>query len=269
MSSKIATIAVAFLARGVGEEWRSSCERFLNSYQRYRSGAKHSLYVIFKGFPDADTLSEATRIFGSVEHTPVFLGDDSFDIGAYIEWANQISEEVICVFNTASEILAEDWLRKLAVNLDLPNVGLVGATASYESLSDWREGFPAFPNAHIRSNAFMIDRELFCRFTQGWVIADKFDAFHFESGSQSMSSQTLAMGRDILVVGRNGRGYSPQWWPTSGTFRLGTQDNLLIGDNQTRNFAALPWPEKREFVLRTWGDYINGTDLLKVRPVRN
>lgn len=230
--------------------------------------------MIFKGFPDASALGEAKDLFSSVRHTPVFLGDDSLDIGAYFELANQIDEDLICVLNTASEILAHDWLRKLAVNLALPNVGLVGATGSYESLNDesldeWKKPYPVFPNPHIRSNAFMIDRESFCRVTRGQVIAEKLDAIHFESGPRSMTRQILAMGRETLVVGRNGRGYAPQWWPTSDTFRLGTQSNLLVADNQTRNFTALRWPEKREFVLRTWGSYIREDELmLKTQLVR-
>lgn len=256
MDSHVSTIAVAFLARGADVGWRTACERFLGSYRRCRPGVEHSLYVIFKGFHDANALNEATNLFSRVPHKPVFLADDSFDIGAYIEWANRIDEDLICVLNTSSEILAEDWLRKLAVNLALPNVGLVSATGSYESLNELNQTFPVFPNIHIRSNAFMLDRDSFCRITKGQVIRDKLDAFHFESGPQSMTRQILAMGQEILLVGRNGRGYSPKWWPTSGTFRLGTQSNLLVADNQTRNFAALRWPEKREFVLRTWGYYI-------------
>lgn len=76
----------------------------------------------------------------------MFLGDDSLDIGAYIELVNQIGEELICVLNTMSEILAEDWLRKLAVNLALPNVGLVGATGSHESLNELKKSYALFPN---------------------------------------------------------------------------------------------------------------------------
>lgn len=237
--------------------WYSSCERFLGSYRRCCPGVEHSLYVIFKGFPDASALDEAKNLFTGVPHTPVFLADDSFDIGAYIEWANQIDEDLICVLNTSSEILAEDWLRKLAVNLALPNVGLVGATGSYESLNELNQSFSVFPNIHIRSNAFMINRKLFCRVTKGLVIADKIDAYHFESGSQSMTRQIVAMGQEILLVGRNGRGYSPKWWPTSDIFRLGRQSNLLVTDNQTRNFSALPWSGKRECVVMTWGKYIS------------
>lgn len=262
MNSPVATIAVAFLARGADVGWRSLCERFLGSYRRCRPGADHSLYVIFKGFSDASALDEAKNLFSSVRHTPVFLRDDSFDIGAYIEWANQIDEEVICVFNTTSEILAEDWLRKLAVNLTLPNVGLAGATASYESLNELNKAFPVFPNVHIRSNAFIISRKLFCRVTKGLVIANKIDAYHFECGLQSMTRQVVAMGREVLLVGRNGRGYSPKWWPKSDTFRQGTQSNLLVADNLTRHFNALSWLEKREFVFRTWGKYILEGELM-------
>lgn len=160
--------------------------------------------------------------------------------------------------NTASEILAEDWLRKLAVNLALPNIGLVGATGSYESLTQLDESFPEFPNIHIRSNALTIERELFCEITKRLVISDKLDGYQFESGRQSLTRQVIALHREVLVVGRNGRGYSPQWWPTSDTFRQGTQGNLLVADNQTRNFATYPWPKKREFVMMSWGRFDRG-----------
>ncbi len=238
MKNLSAAIAVAFLARGANEGWRTSCERFLVSYRRFCPGIDHSLYVIFKGFPDTNTLNKAVNLFRCVDYKPVFLNDDSLDIGAYIEWANQIDEDQICVLNTMSEILAENWLKKLALNLALPSVGLVGATGSYESLNANLPAFPVFPNIHIRSNAFMIDRDVFCYLTKGQVIGNKIDAFNFESGPQSMTRQILASGKEVLVVGRNGRGYSPKWWPTSDTFRLGTQSNLLVADNQTRKFAA-------------------------------
>lgn len=252
------TIAVAYLARGADKNWLSSCERFLNSYRSNPSGCEHSLYVIFKGFENDSDLEKAKILFGCVPHQAVFLGDDRLDIGAYIEWANMVEEELICVLNTASEILAPDWLRKLAVNLALQNVGLVGATASYESLSELNSAFPAFPNIHIRSNAFMMSRKFFCSITEGFEIASKFDAFNFESGPKSLTRNVLAKGKEILLVGRNGRGYSPKFWAGSDTFRLGMQKNLLVSDNQTRNYLALPWNEKRELVTRTWGKYLSG-----------
>lgn len=224
---------------------------------------EHSLYILLKGFSSAAELEEARRLFGIVAHTPLLLDDDSLDIGAYIDWARRIPEDIICPLNTASELLAEKWLHKLFVNLMLPNVGLVGATCSYESLNDWNPAFPAFPNPHIRSNSFMMRRRLFCDITAALTIHDKLDAFGFESGQQNLTRRVRAMGQEVLVVGRNGRGYSTRYWPRSDTFRLGIQDNLLVGDNQTRNYMALRWPEKHEFVLRSWGHYIREAELLE------
>ena len=159
------------------------------------------------------------------------------------------------MLNSSSEILSPHWLYKLAANLSIPDVGMVGATASYESLAFLNRAFPKFPNIHIRTNAFMIARALFCNLTKGVAIADKMDAHLLESGPDSLSQQVLSMGKEILVVGRNGRGYSPPLWPTSGTFRLGNQENLLISDNRTRQFSSTSPGEKEFTVHRTWGRY--------------
>ena len=267
MNGQPSSIAVAFLARGADSGWYSSCDRFLRSYQRWISGVDHTLYIIFKGFSDEYTLNEAKDLFKCLDHIPIYLGDKNLDIGAYIEWANQISEEIICVFNTMSEILTKNWLLKLFVNLTSPNVGLVGATGSYESLRKWHKNIPKFPNFHLRSNAFMIQRKLFCQITKGVLITNKIDAFNFESGPNSLTRQIIAMGREVLLVGRNGRGYSPMWWPLSDTYRQGTQSNLLIGDNQTRDFAGFPLHGKRFVIRRTWGSYVR-FDYLMSKKIR-
>lgn len=254
MGAKV-DIAVCYLARGADVGALKSCERFAVSYRRFRPGMEHRLYVIFKGFAGSGELAAARNQFAPIDYEPVHLGDERFDIGAYIEWANQIAERVICPINTASEILCQDWLAKLSANLALPGVGLVGATGSYETQRE-TDGinYPPFPNVHIRSNAFMMERREFCDFTKGMVIKDKTDAFRFESSRNSLTRHVLDQGKDVLLVGRNGRGYSPEFWPRSDTFRQGRQTNLLVGDNQTRIFATLSWVQKRDVVLRTWGN---------------
>lgn len=262
MSNGTRKIAVAYLARGADNSFRSSCERFLRSYRRWRPGVAHSLYVIFKGFASADELGEARDLFNIIPHHELFLDDETFDIGAYLEWASRIDEEIICALNTSSEILSEDWLMKLAVNLEFSNVGLVGATGSFESLSELNSMFPGFPNPHLRSNAFMVDRELFCKIGAGNIFGEKLDAYLFESGPKSMTRLIRAMGQEVQIVGSNGRGYSSKWWPSSETFRLGMQGNLLIADNQTRNFSAYRWAEKQEFVFKTWGHFVRELDFI-------
>jgi hypothetical protein len=45
------------------------------------------------------------------------------------------------------------------------------------------------------------------------------------------------MGLNVLVVGRDGRAYSPEEWPQSNTFWQSNQENLLVADNQTRSYS--------------------------------
>jgi hypothetical protein len=147
------------------------------------------------------------------------------------------------------------WLEKLALHLDRPEVGLVGATGSFESLLMLGPQFVPFPNLHLRSNGIMIERELFSSILYGTVIRSKLDAHFVESSSVTLTRQVFARGLKVLLVGRNGRGYPPRCWPSSDTFRQGSQANLLIGDNQTRAYMAATWNTKRMLIETTWGEY--------------
>jgi hypothetical protein len=262
-----APIAVAYLARGADMDSHASIRRFISSYKRYKPGIPHALYVIFKGYATGETLASARQLFEDVRHIPVFLEDNSFDIGAYIEWSHTIAEEVMCPLNTASEVVCDGWLIKLYKDLQLPDVAVVGASASFESLHMVSSEFYGFPNIHIRSTGFMVHTDFFRDITRDIEIRDKIDAFRFESGPRSMTRQALRLGKKVLLVGRNGRGYAPEWWPISGTFRQGEQDNLLIADNQTRAFASFIWPIKRATILRTWGIYIDGQHRLPDKKI--
>lgn len=255
MDSQTTRIALCYLARAADSGFRASLERFARSYSKYAAGADHQLYVIFKGFDVAADLNEARLLLSPIEHRPILVGDDGFDLAAYAVAARQAGERTICFLNTNSEILCEHWLAKLARVLGQGGAGLVGATGSFESRQPLAS-FPAFPNAHLRSNAFMIDRELFRTITDGVAFESKSDAYLFESGPRSMTRKVLERGLEVLVVGRNGRGYAPRWWPSSGTFRQGAQGNLLVADNQTRAYDAMTWEEKLEFSQRAWGAYI-------------
>jgi hypothetical protein len=108
----------------------------------------------------------------------------------------------------------------------------------------------------------MIERELFSSMLAGTVIRDKSDADLIESGPVSLTRRVLAQGLDVQIVGRNGRGYPPRWWPSSDTFHQGCQSNLLIGDNQTRAYIAATWNEKRTLVENTWGQYLDPCNAL-------
>jgi hypothetical protein len=115
--------------------------------------------------------------------------------------------------------------------------------------------FPKFPNPHIRSNAFMLRRDhlkLFDRVT----ISNKDDACFFESGRNSLTAQLRRAGHAAIVVGKNGQGYDVEQWPSSGTFRLGEQENLVVTDNHGRAFQAMSAENRITHARMTWGAYL-------------
>jgi hypothetical protein len=198
-------------------------------------------------------LGRARELCSVVDARTMKMDDRGLDIGAYMNAANELTEDQVCFLDTHSELLAPAWLKKIALHLDRPEVGMVGATGSFESLSPPSSQFPSFPNVHLRLNGFMIERELFSAMLAGTAIRDKSDADLIESGSVSLTRRVFAQGLGVQIVGRNGRGYPPPWWPSSDTFHQGCQSNLLIGDNQTRAYIAATWNEKRTLVENTWG----------------
>src|SRR5215475_6746786 len=118
-------IALCYLARGAEPGWEQALDRFLASYRAHAAGFDFKLYVIFKGFYSAGERDRAMTLFAPVQHKAIRTGDERFDIGAYAEAATQIAEQKVCFLNTNAEILCDDWLLKLATNLEQPEVGLV------------------------------------------------------------------------------------------------------------------------------------------------
>jgi hypothetical protein len=92
------------------------------------------------------------------------------------------------------------------------------------------------PNPHIRTNAFMIERDLFLSL-QFPPFTNKESLYRFESGRRSMTNQIIAMGLKPVVVGKNGNVYDIADWHVSSTFWKNQQENLLISDNRTRDYA--------------------------------
>lgn len=103
--------------------------------------------------------------------------------------------------------------------------------------------FRPFPNYHIRTNAFMATSTLLRRIHCP-IIATKGDAYKFESGRRGLTIQVLKEGLRVLVVGRDGIGYERETWNESHTFWQAEQENLLVGDNQTREYQRGS-PERR------------------------
>lgn len=239
---------------------------FLGSYRARSAGIEHQLAVLFKGFSSEDELAPFKRLLAKTPHRSMRVADEGFDIGPYFAAARALPHRYHCFVNSYTRIVSNGWLAKLHAQLTRRGVGLVGATGSHESPLDGHrrhveavryprslrglrarfrdrrltrrlEGeFEHFPNPHIRTNGFMIERStmLSLRFDGE---QDKMDSLRFESGKGGLTRQLLGRGLKVLVVGRDGVGYEPDQWAESRTFRSGEQENLLIADNRTDQYA--------------------------------
>ena len=255
---------------------------FLNSYINNTGGLRHELILIFKGFSSEIEAAEYKALLTNLNYFSIFIEDRGFDIGSYFNAANVFKYEYYCFLNSSSILLDKEWLVKMYQYISQDNIGLVGATASYESpyynflnihrftssnaplyrrvIRDsyfnrlrYSYYYPPFPNYHIRTNAFMIKNEILNRIKHK-NMRSKIDTLRFENGRFSLTMQILKMKLDALVVGKDGKAYKKEDWRKSNTFRQNNQENLLISDNQTDRYLKANSDEKMYLSKLAWGD---------------
>lgn len=143
--------------------------------------------------------------------------------------------------------IAKGW--KSGVIFSIVAIRLVGSIIGQKF---GRQDYRRFPNYHVRTNAFMIAGSLMLEIGCN-PIRSKEDAYRYESGIDGLSMQVIGRGLRLLVVGRNGMGYEMHEWDRSNTFCQDDQANLLVADNQTRQYQ-LANPEKRkDLAYLAWG----------------
>jgi hypothetical protein len=253
-SKEDARIAVFYLARGADRDAPAKFRRFSASYCSFPAGINHDLHIIFKGYPADVDYEKARALFKGHSFKSICTSDDSFDLGSYYVAAAQTSHDYVCFLNTSSEIQSDAWLIKLVRNLELPGVGIVGASGSYEAPAphpNWKS--TGIPNIHVRTNAFMMRRADFLATKPEGTLTNKVAVCQLEHGPNSITQQMHKRGLQSLVVGRDGRGYSPAFWPISETFRNGNQHNLLVRDNQTEIYRSASPSAKQVLFAFAWG----------------
>lgn len=265
MSSADAEICVAHLVRRANDI--GAFRAFLDSYRRCAAGVTHDLLIIFKGYSGNEDLSAYDALLEGVRHRRIFLPDIGFDVRPYVTVARKQPHRYLVLLNSFSRILVPGWLEILFRAACRPGVGLVGATGSHQSVySDFhvlqwemrrarprayslvvgslryarylttiRGRFAPFPNYHIRTNAFMVRRELLASARYGWMLK-KWDAYAFESGVNSLTNQVASAGLRPLVAGADAGQYEAPEWADARSFWIHRQENLLVADNQTRAY---------------------------------
>jgi hypothetical protein len=270
------TIRVVYLARAVnGVE---PFERFLRSRRQFPAGLEHDFAVVLKGFKSDSDLEPYRKLIGESGAEALRVADYGFDLRAYFKAAQAFQNPQFCFFNSFVEILAEGWLQKLSSALAIPGVGLVGATGSCESMYTnvliqrsrtphpplfqrlWtpirlllcKACFDPFPNYHMRTNGFLLSRDLLLKIWPRRVLTKR-GAYLFENGRNSLAKRVWKKGLDVLIVGKNGTAFKKEQWNRSATFRLGNQENLMIADNQTRQYDDADKETREHLTHVAWG----------------
>lgn len=285
-------LGVIYLCRfAEGEE---PVRQFLTTYRAHPAGVDHDFHVVFKGFTDQASLARFRTLFDGLAINAIEVDDTGFDLGAYVKAARSVTNKRVIFLNTFSRIEGDNWLRLFDNAMNQPNVGVAGATGSWQSnaasyervlkrigLELWRKlpfvppaaaqavktanlevpwavamkprpmsryvyalwhwmvllyEFGRHPNKHLRTNAFMVNREQFLSLDLP-AFKDKKEAYRFESGRKSLTRQYMKRGLASVVVGRNGAVYPADQWNKSSTFWMNKQANLLVGDNRTLAYA--------------------------------
>lgn len=226
---------------------------FLESYRRYAAGRDHLLILAFRGFEGHEALlSTYLEAAGELEFHIEFLDDIGRDIFAYKTILDRLSPQIrkVLFLNSSSVFLAPGWLEIYENALATTNVGIVGATGSWER----RLKSDPFPNTHLRTNAFFGDVSLLKKLN--WGGPD--DSLAFEAGSRSLHTQVRALGLEVVVVGRDGVCYPETKWIDAGTFRAHGQRNLLIGDNRTWDYERADEVKKMWLHILGWYEHEPG-----------
>ena len=262
--------------------------QFMSSYHRHDAGIKHQLLFALKGFRGDRIDTEYKKLLNSSDARYFFLGDWGYDITTYFRVVRATTtSRFFCFVNSFSEILADDWLLKLYQPSVSRCAGIVGATGSYQGFhrdwrsiqdrekfslrSGWRQRLlklpwfedlneltnrlfsPEFPNPHIRTNGFLIEREVMLALHPKMTLTKR-HSYSFESGRQSMTRQVLKMNRSVHIVGRDGTIYDIDDWKRSNTFWQAEQQNLLISDKQTKRYQAVDDQTRKVFSRYAWGE---------------
>ena len=112
--------------------------------------------------------------------------------------------------------------------------------------------FGPFPAAHVRTNGFLVERELM-RSLERTPIRRKYDAFVVEGGKRSLTRQIEELGLRPLLAGADQRVYDVPDWARSGVFWQRGQENVLLEDNQTRTYRDADLDLRTYFATFAWG----------------
>jgi hypothetical protein len=128
------------------------------------------------------------------------------------------------------------------------------AYGALRTLRRYLPDFRGFPASHVRTNAFLVTREAFLTSVRTEPCT-KHDALVVESGRRSLTTEIERQGRQAVVVGADGTSYGTRDWAASETFWQARQENLMVSDNQTRQYEDGDLDHRTFLSVLAWGEH--------------
>jgi hypothetical protein len=136
---------LVYLARAVNDP--KLLHDFADCLRRLPAGTDYQLVLAMKGFSAHDA-QRHLRELADLNPEGVMFADEGLDLGVYFSVASQLGRERYCFLNSYSRPLVEGWLGKLDAALELPGVGIAGATGSWASMPSWIAYSRGLPSAY-------------------------------------------------------------------------------------------------------------------------
>jgi hypothetical protein len=127
---------------------RGPLREFAEALRAHPPGVDCELVLAMKGFTSVAHAKPYLDEVADLEPKALFFPNRGFDLGVYFAAAARLRRDRYCFVNSYSRPLVDGWLAKLDAALDLPNVGMVGATGAWASSHSWMTYSMGLPSAY-------------------------------------------------------------------------------------------------------------------------
>lgn len=277
----MSNLLVVYLLRK-DENYEQNLDSFLSSLNNYGIINSCMLLFLFKGFK-CDEVDAIIKVKNLFKYSHMVIDDHLFDLNSYIECANQYENKYFLFLNSYSILNCGNWLNIYLQAMCGHDSVFIGSSASCEGLGynppllnrinffgiiEWlgrslmrriysiRFMFSGavFPNPHIRTNAFLIDRVSFLEYFQlNGYPRSKFQCYLVESGLNSLTKFMIKKSSNVAIVSNKGEVFNVSYWSSANLFRSKfSEDRLIVTDNRTREYDAASIERKARLTWDSW-----------------
>jgi hypothetical protein len=277
-------ISVIYLLRN-DEKWYSNFDTFSSSINKFNSGIEFDLHIILKGFNYDINYNIFFNKLNKINNISIhYIEDVGFDLNAYYKISKIINTKLVFFMNSYSFVRHNNWLLNFYIAHIYNKSSFVGSTASCESLHFKLpylsiikinsiflfipklfkrlyfslfidNNFPKFPNPHIRTNSFLIDRQFFLDYISLNKLPEtKNDCYKVESGVNSLSRYIDNIHGNPGIINCNGTFFPLKNIKHSYLFRGENSDQIIVGDNRTIEYDRASNTNKCSLRYDAWGN---------------